>query len=42
MPSCSFVGNRGLCGVQINVMCKNGSPANQSSSLGKAVYTLVT
>lgn len=39
MPYCSFVGNRGLCGVQINIACKDdGSPStNQSSSLGKAV-----
>ncbi|XP_028756047.1 LRR receptor-like serine/threonine-protein kinase FEI 1 [Neltuma alba] len=40
----SFVGNRGLCGVQINVMCKDGSPANQSSTLdqnqnGKKKYS---
>jgi len=40
MPSCSFVGNRGLCGVKINSTCKDdGSPGTntQSASSGKAV-----
>ncbi|XP_054824386.1 LRR receptor-like serine/threonine-protein kinase FEI 1 [Prosopis cineraria] len=40
----SFVGNRGLCGAQINVMCKDGSPTNQSSTIdqnqnGKKKYS---
>lgn len=32
--SCSFVGNRGLCGKQINVTCKDdaGGPGTNSQS----------
>jgi len=46
MSSCSFVGNRGLCGEKINSTCKDdGSPGNntQSISSGETVwlFTLV-
>lgn len=31
--TCSFVGNRGLCGKQINVICKDdGEPGTNSQS----------
>jgi len=42
MSCCRFVGNRGLCGVQIDSTCKDdGSPGNSSSSGRAACFSLI-